>query len=481
MKSIFNIFKPAQHIEPIQDQEEVKAVYKYWRFRILYSMLIGYVFYYFTRKSFTFAMPGIIADLQYDKSELGMLGSILAISYGISKFTCGILSDRSNPRYFMAFGLIMTGILNICFGLSSSFFFFALFWGLNGWFQGCGWPPCARFLTHWYSQSERGSWWSTWNISHNIGAGLTPWIVGACMSLPLILKSSGLIPEGFVHMIPSGWRVAMYVPGVLCIFGGLFLINRLRDTPQSLGLPPIELFRNDYGQIKNQEELEKELGLRERLVEYVLKNKFIWLLAAAYFFVYVIRTGVNDWTALYLLENKGYTSNFLANGTVSMFDVGGFCGNLAAGWASDKIFGAKRGPVNVIFTLLALCSIAFFWYVPTGDAYGWLDGLALACIGFSVFGPQMLIGICAVEYSHKKAAATANGFVSCVSYVGAAAAGYPLSKITQIYGWDAFFITLLVCSVMGTLLLIPTWNVKEIKRKPKTVEPVLATATAEDS
>ncbi len=77
----------------------------------------------------------------------------------------------------------MTGILNIIFGFSSSLLIFALFWGLNGWFQGFGWPPCSRFLMNWYSQSERGRWWGLWNISHNIGAFIIPWIVGASDNL----------------------------------------------------------------------------------------------------------------------------------------------------------------------------------------------------------------------------------------------------------------------------------------------------------
>ena len=217
MSAFIDLFKPAPHQEEIEDQAEVKELYKYWRIRIFYSMVVGYALYYFTRKSFTFAMPGLMEDLNLDYGQLGMLGSILSITYGVSKFGSGILSDRSNPRYFMAFGLIMTGLFNIFFGMSSSLFMFALFWGLNGWFQGFGWAPCARFLTHWYSQSERGSWWSSWNVSHNLGAALIPWIVGACLQYPLM----GI----------AGWRCAMYVPGVLCIMGGLYLINRLRDHP----------------------------------------------------------------------------------------------------------------------------------------------------------------------------------------------------------------------------------------------------------
>ena len=447
MNALLRLLKPAPHIAEIQDPQVVKTEYHYWRIRILYSMFIGYALYYFTRKSFTFAMPGLIEDLSFNKGQLGLLGSVLYITYGVSKFASGVLSDRSNPRYFMAIGLILTGICNICFGLSSSLLMFAIFWGLNGWFQGFGWPPCARFLTHWYSKNERGSWWSTWNVSHNIGAFIIPWIVGACLYY-------------------FEWRYAMYVPGAICILGGIFLVNRLRDTPQSLGLPPIEKFRNDYGgQTLEQVQNERELSTREILIDHVLKNPYIWLLAIAYFFVYVVRTGVNDWTALFLHESKGY-SNLGANGFASLFEAGGFCGSLAAGWASDYLFSAKRGPVNVIFALGMLISLLAFWFVPEG--YPWLDSTSIFAIGFFIFGPQMLIGVAAAELSHKKAAATSTGFAGFFAYFGAAVAGYPLGKITQDWGWDGYFVALIACSIISLAFLTPLWNVTENSRK---VEP----------
>jgi OPA family sugar phosphate sensor protein UhpC-like MFS transporter len=315
---------------------------------------------------------------------------------------------------------------------------FALFWGLNGWFQGYGWPPCAKFLTHWYSQNERGSWWSTWNVSHNVGAFVIPWVIGVCLYF-------------------SDWRAAMYIPGLLCILGSVFLINRLRDTPQSLGLPSIEKFRNDYGGGQAGEQEEIELSTKEILIDYVLKNKYIWMLSIAYFFVYIVRTGINDWTALYLHEHKGY-SRLGANGFVSLFEAGGFVGSLCAGWASDRIFSAKRGPVNVLFAIGMGISMACFWSIPKG--HPWLDSCAIFIIGFMVFGPQMLIGVAAAELSHKKAAATSTGFAGCFAYMGAAVAGYPLGKVTQEMGWDGFFWSLLLCCFISILLLVPLWSVR---------------------
>lgn len=431
-----SFLKPAPPQEEIIDEKTVKQNYKYWRWRTFYGMYIGYIFYYFSRKSFTFAMPALMDDLGFSKGDLGILASILSICYGASKFLSGILSDRSNPRFFMGIGLILTGVLNICFGMSSSLIFFMIFWGLNGWFQGCGWPPCARLLTHWYSQKERGTWWGFWNSSHSVGGALIPLIAAFCAQM-------------------WGWRYAMYIPGVLCIFAGLFVINRLRDTPRSLGLPSIEKFKDDYPD-QNKAESEKELTAKEILFKHVLKNKFIWILSIAYFFVYVIRIAINDWSTLYLVEVKNYTL-LTAGACVFWFEIGGIFGSLTAGWASDKIFRGRRGPVNILFCLGIIFALAAFWASPVGAPV--LDSALMFVIGFLIFGPQMLIGMVPAELAGKKAAGAATGFVGLVAYIGAATAGYPLGKICQEFGWGGFFLSIGLCGILSVLFLLPLLRV----------------------
>lgn len=442
-----NFFKPAPHIPEIQDPEVVQQRYKYWRFRVFYGMYVGYIFYYFTRKSFTFAMPALMSDLGLQISDLGILSSILSITYGLSKFLSGILADRSNPRFLMSIGLILTGIFNIFFGMSSSIVFFAIFWGLNGWFQGWGWPPCARLLMNWYSQKERGTWWGFWNTSHSVGGALIPLIAAFCVQY-------------------WGWRYALYLPGVLCIVIGFFIMNRLRDTPQSLGLPSVEKFRND--QPNSVKDEERTLSVKEVLVKHVLSNKYIWILAISYFFVYVIRQAINDFGALFLIKVKGY-SIIAANGSVFWFEAGGICGSLVAGWASDKIFKGRRGPINVLFSLGVIFAIAGLFAIPAGMIV--FDYALMFLIGFLIFGPQMLIGMAAAELSHKKAAATANGFTGWWAYLGAAAAGYPITKVCEVWGWYGFFVALALCGAASVFLLLPLWKVKT---NPKyAAEPVI--------
>lgn len=431
----FNWLRPAPFLEEIQDEKLVKKNYKYWRIRTFYGMYIGYIFYYLTRKSFTFAMPSML-DQGFTLSELGILGSILSITYGFSKFLSGIIGDKSNPRYFMSLGLMLTGVCNILFGLSSMWSLLALFWGLNAWFQGWGWPGCAKLLTHWYSQSERGTWWSVWNTSHNVGGAIIPVIAAYCAQL-------------------YGWRFAMFFPGALCILVGFFLINRLRDVPQSLGLPPIEKFKGEN--ITGDKEEKVSLSVKEILFKYVFSNEYLWLIAFAYFFIYMIRIGLNDWGMVYLVKLKGY-SEMKAASCILWFEIGGFLGSLFAGWSSDKIFGGRRNPVNVLFIGGAICALlALHW-----NQAGWLflDSAIIFLAGFFIFGPQMLIGMVAAELTHKKAAATSSGFAGCFAYFGAAVAGGPLGALISAWGWDIFFVILLGCGLVAFALMLPLWSVK---------------------
>ena len=441
MLKFLDFMKRAPYVPCNKSQQEIDKEYKYWRLRIMYSMYMGYVVFYFTRKNLAFIMPSLVSEMHFSKEELGLMGSAFYIVYGLSKFLCGIWSDKSNPRYFMAIGLIASGVTNICFGFSSSITMLIFFWILNGFFQGWGWPPCGRLITRWYSQKERGRWWAIWNTSHNVGGGLIPIIAGLCATY-------------------MGWRSAMFIPGVIAIGVGIWLINRMRDVPESEGLPPIEEYKNDYPD--ETKVVEDDASMWEIINKYLLKNKYIWILTAAFTLVYIVRTAVNDWGALFLSEQGN--SLLSSDSVVSFFELGGFFGSLVSGWASDKIFDGRRGPVNVIFCVGILVSVAAFWFTAHGGFSA--HATCLFAIGFFIFGPQMLIAIAAVELSHREAAGTSTGFIGFFSYFGAALTGYPVGYIIHHAGWQGFFITMIICSLISVGLLSLLWSVKG-RRKQK--------------
>ncbi len=437
LSALSNLFKDP-HLPAITDQHTIDKKYRYWRIRTFYAMYVGYAAFYLTRKSFTFAIPQMIQDLHFTKEQIGILGSIFYVIYGMSKFAGGMLSDRSNPRYFMSISLLITAIANIFFGFSSSLMCFILFWSINAIFQGWGWPPCARLLTHWYSQSERGRWWGFWNSSHNIGGA----------AIPIIVANSILIF--------GSWRAGLFIPAIITIIIAIFVMNRLRDIPESQGLPPIEIYKKDHveKQLNSQIKDQDKKSILYIFFHYIFNNHYVWLLAFSYVLVYVVRTAINDWGLLYL-DEQGYNKN-VAGIIIALFEIGGLVGSLAAGWCSDTIFKGLRGQTNVIFSLGALILVYLFWKVTGNHCF--LHGAAIFGIGFFIFGPQMLVATAAAELSHREAAGTSTGFVGLFAYLGAALSAYPLSVVMSHYGWSGFFITIIICAVGAILTLMPLWR-----------------------
>ncbi|WP_301099505.1 MFS transporter family glucose-6-phosphate receptor UhpC [Otariodibacter sp.] len=411
---------------------DIDSKYKYWRLHLMLVMYVGYAGFYLTRRSVNYALPAIISDLGIDKYDIGIMATSFYITYGISKFISGIFSDRSNPRYFMAIGLIITGITNILFSLSSSIFWLISFWIINAWFQGWGWPACSKLLTTWYSRNERGLWWSIWNTAHNVGGALIPLIIGYVT-------------------LHYNWRYGLNFAGWLGIFIGLILLIRLKNTPDTMGLPSVGVWRNDPLELA-QEEDGKDLSWQDILKKYVFLNKYIWLLAFSYTLVYVVRTAINDWGNIYLTEHYHYDL-VTANTILSLFEVGGFIGSIVAGWGSDKFFASNRGPMALIFAIGIFTSISALWLMPKMDFI--LQASLFFCVGFFIFGPQMLIGMAAAECSHKKLSGTATGFVGLFAYLGAALAGYPLALIVQSFHWYGFFIVISCSASIIALLLLP--------------------------
>jgi OPA family sugar phosphate sensor protein UhpC-like MFS transporter len=251
-----------------------------------------------------------------------------------------------------------------------------------------------------------------------------------------------------------GWRCAMFVPAILSITMGIILINRLRDVPRTLGLPTVEEYKGQQT-AQSAESKHDFLTIKEILFKQVLNNKFVWIFSLSYFFVYIVRTAVNDWAFIYLTEMKNMPA-MLASTGVFWFEMGGVLGMIATGWGSDYFSKGNRAPATIICSLGLVFSIFGLQYIPPNHTF--LDMLLLSMIGVFVFGPQMIVGLAAAEFVDKRAAATSNGFAGTWGYLGAAVTGYPLGKIIDVWGWSGFFTAILISAAAVFVMLLPMWS-----------------------
>lgn len=439
---MIGFFKPAKAIERLPE-DKVKKLYPKWRLRMFLVAYVGYFTYYFGRSSFSVAKQ-YMATLNTE--QMGLIGASLGVAYGLSKFFMGSVSDRSNPRYFLATGLLLSGIVNIFIPhlLSYGVTVLVCIMFINGWFQGMGWPPCGRIMTHWFSDGERGTKMGIWNTAHNVGAGF----------LPLIVVPIGIILWG------GNWHGLFFFAGIICIIVAIWVILFGADTPQSVGLPPIEEYKNDYpleDVEKNLDDREKEMTSREIFFKYVLCNKWIWMIAIANVFVYCVRYGLLNWSSYYLHDVKHMSK---AGGLLgfALFELPAVPGTIIIGWMTDKLFKGRRAPMGVICMALVFVGIIFYWKATSPVAL--LS--SLACIGFLIYGPVALIGILALDLVPKKAAGTAAGFTGLFGYfLGTVGAEAVLGFIAKQWGWNIVFITLLVVCVLSIIMLAFSWNLHD--------------------
>lgn len=461
---MIGLLKPAAHIEPLADSK-VDSTYRRLRWQVFFGIFIGYAAYYFVRKNFGLAMPGMIESGMYSKKELGFALSSLSIAYGLSKFLMASVSDRSNARIFLPLGLALSGITMLCMGTmpwatSSVWIMFALLF-LNGWFQGMGWPPCGRTMVHWWSKKERGTIVSVWNTAHNFG--------GAVPALLVVLAGSIWASShgGQEATSKDLWQQALYYPGFAAIAVALLLLVIMRDTPQSCGLPPIEKWRDDYPDDYDEATYEHELPAKEIFMTYVFRNKLLWYIAFANVFVYLIRYGILDWSPTYLKEVKDFTID-KSSWAYAFYELAAIPGTLLCGWMSDKVFKGKRGLTGLFFMALVTIAVTVYWLNPKGNPN--VDMWMLTVIGFLIYGPVMLIGLHALELAPKKAAGTAAGFTGLFGYLGGSvAASAVIGATVDSYGWDGGFYVMIGGSLLACFLLFLT-TIQEAKHKAKIAE-----------
>jgi len=412
--------------------DRVDGEYRRLRRRVFAGIFVGYAGYYLVRNNLALAIPDLLAEHpEYSKAGLGTALTALSITYGISKFLMGSVSDRSNPKYFLPLGLLLSSALMAGFGFFDVFYAslasIVAIMAINGWVQGMGWPPCGKTMVHWFSVKERGLIVSTWNTAHNIGGAL--------------VANFALLGVMLFH----DWGAKFYFNALIAASIAIGVHFLLEDTPQSRGLPPVERWRNDYPPGYSEAD-EATLPAREIFFGYVLPNRLLWAIAVANAFAYFVRYGVVNWIPTYLQTAKGFSFDESSTGW-ALYEFAAIPGTIVCGWLSDRWFKARRAPMTMIFMALTLVAVVVYWLNLHGPL--WVDYASLFAIGFLIYGPIMMIGLHSLDLVPKKAAGTAAGLTGLFGYVfGSAIAGTGVGWIADHWDWNGVFITMVACCVL---------------------------------
>lgn len=408
--------------------------------QLIWVIWLTYGAFYFCRTNISAAVPGLQAPVAeggmgFNGEQVGLILASLKITYGLGQLLNGQLSERVSPRLLLTFGMFGSAALNIVFGLGTGFYFLLFVWAMNGYCQALGWTPCVRVVGNWIPPYRRGKAIGLIGTGYQLTLGLTYVVAGQAADY-------------------LGWRGAMYVPSVILAVAGIVMLLSLRESPSEQESAEVA----DIAKLPS-ESIAPRLttSLWENIV-LTLSNRALWLLGISLGLLNACRYGFLDWGLSHLTEVQESGVGTAALKYV-VLPVGAIAGSYVAGWATDRFFGSRRGPVIcILLFLLGALTIAYESVAQTSVG---ATVLLLGVIGFCIYGPQvLLVGTAPADLARRGTSAAAAGFVNFLGYMGAAAGDVVTGhyKMPEHGGWQVAIYVWAAWAFAAALFAALLWN-----------------------
>lgn len=135
-------------------------------------------------------------------------------------FASGFIAERVNLRYFLALGMLLSGVFSYLFGIAKTYDihnigYYVLVQAFAGIFQTSGWPGVVTVVSNWFGKGKRGLIFGIWNSHTSIGNILGSLIAG--------------------YYVETDWSLSFIVPGFIIGTVGFVLFLFLVVNPNDVG------------------------------------------------------------------------------------------------------------------------------------------------------------------------------------------------------------------------------------------------------
>ncbi len=381
----------------------------------MFLLGLSFGFAFLDRNAINYLAPFIVPDLGLNNTQVGMLGSALALSWAISAFVIGRWSDAVGVRKPFLVGILMVfSVCSILSGLARSFPTLLASRLLMGIAEGPFMPICVALLTVESSPKRRG-------LNIGIVQSLFASLLGAAIAPSVLVRLAALF----------SWRIAFFISGIPGILCALAILRWVREP---------EFTAPVGGSSKNSTTLEA--------VSFVLKERNIRLCCLIACLMVSWLMLHQNFLTLFLTTVRG-TTKVQAGDVMS---ATGYCaaivGFVGAG-ISDRL---GRKPVIIGTCLLSLITplSGLFFH---GSLASLTALMVVGWVGTAAFA--LFMAVVPGETLPARYTATAMGLVTLVGeVVGGSCAPLIAGRIADATTLAAPLQIAAVCALGGTLLAL---------------------------
>ncbi len=400
---------------------------------------LSYAAYYLTRKNFSVVKSTLKEQLGVSVIHLGYIDTIYLALYSVGQFINGGLGDKFGPKKIIFVGMVCSALCSCLFGLSNGFLLFALFFGLNGYFQSTGWPNNVKAMTPWFTDRQRGKVMGLWCTNYQVGG------------LAATALASFLLQQ-------YGWRSTFLTPATLVAVVALMVLIFLKEKPSDLDAENIDTRENSLPD--SAQTIEESSN---QSIFSMLKIPALLSFGLSYFGLKLIRYSLLFWLPFYLNTVLGYPRHTAGYMSIS-FEIGGIFGAIFTGWLSDNYFSHNR--VRLLVPMLLGLALALFIYPQVGNLSPMANILSMALVGMLLVGPDSLIsGACAQDIGGNLKAASVAGIINGIGSVGAICQGMVTAFISRKWGWNFLFYFFVLVATFSSLVLLPLALKSKLKKE----------------
>lgn len=241
---------------------------------------------------------------------IGLMSSAYFYPYALLQIPVGVLSDTKGPRKTTTLFTFIAFAGTLLFAISSSFPMVVFARLLIGVGVSGVYIPTIKALSQWFRKHEFATLAGVLFAVGNMGALLSAY--------PLAMMA-----------IIFGWRTAFLLIGIITLFLAITCWVVVRDSPQSVGLEPLE-------------DSAVEEGSLSETFRMVITNKYLWIIAVSAFLRYGVTMGYQGlWGGPYLMDIYGLSRD-AAGGILMMVGVGTIVGAPVIGYLSDRVFRTRK-------------------------------------------------------------------------------------------------------------------------------------------